>query len=683
MRLFVTITAAACLVVPAALLAQDRVSGNDRVLVAPAPDWAAVPDLLPVPDNPRGIVFVRGSLSEVRLDDEGQTSFASMHLRLLQPNALQFGNIAIPWNPAAGAAAVHSLKVHRDGTVRDVLAETEFDILRREDNLEEAMLSGVLTAVLRVPDLRVGDELELAYSVRQKDPTLGADSAGLLFLAGSPAPGRFRLRLSWEDGQEPTVRLTPDLEPLTARTANAITIDADMPGPVAAPKNAPPRYGWQRIAEFSDFADWPAISRRFQPLYAEAARLEPGSPIKQEAERIAAAHRDPLARAAVALDLVQQQVRYIYVGLNDGNLKPASADLTWQRRYGDCKGKTALLLALLRELGIEAEVVLAANEGDDDGLELRLPNPGMFDHVLVRARIGGKTYWLDGTLPKVVPPTLAPSIPYRWVLPLSAGGTGLERQAWKPLERPDTLVLYEIDARAGFDQPAQLKTTIVTRGPEALAEYMRFSAITDEQLEEAYRQNAEGGHTWDTIDKVTWRFDEPTQASVLTIAGSGPLDWQNGRGGRYMTLPGGGFSSPERQQRGSGQDQDAPFYASPEFSCHVTTVRLPEETKTTDWSYNSHFNTVMFGRVYRRSFERREGEITMLRQFRVMRTEISPRDAAADNARLAEFDNSMARITHYPDDPLDLTSQETVPATHAIDWVSNDTACLAPVKKTR
>src|SRR3546814_6282045 len=83
------------------------------------------------------------------------------------------------------------------------------------------------------------------------------------------------------------------------------------------------------------------------------------------------------------------------------DLTPATAEETWQRRYGDCKGKTALLLALLARLGIEAEAVLANNSGGDDGLDERLPNPGMFDHVLVRARIDGKTYWLDGTLPPV------------------------------------------------------------------------------------------------------------------------------------------------------------------------------------------------------------------------------------------------------------------------------------------
>src|SRR6202012_176033 len=82
--------------------------------------------------------------------------------------------------------------------------------------------------------------------------------------------------------------------------------------------------------------------------------------------------------------------------MDDGGYVPAAADQTWKRRYGDCKGKTALLLALLHGLGIEAEPVLV-NSRMGDMLADSLPQLGAFDHVLVRAHINGHVYWLDGT----------------------------------------------------------------------------------------------------------------------------------------------------------------------------------------------------------------------------------------------------------------------------------------------
>ena len=50
----------------------------------------------------------------------------------------------------------------------------------------------------------------------------------------------------------------------------------------------------------------------------------------------------------------------------------AGADLTWERRFGDCKGKTVLLLALLHELNIQAQPSLISTQSGD-GMDARLP----------------------------------------------------------------------------------------------------------------------------------------------------------------------------------------------------------------------------------------------------------------------------------------------------------------------
>ena len=185
---------------------------------------------------------------------------------------------------------------------------------------------------------------------------------------------------------------------------------------------------------------------------------------------------------------MQQNVRYIYVGLNGGNLTPAAADETWQRRYGDCKAKTVLLLALLRELGIDAQAVLVNTTGMDDGFDQRLASPNLFDHVVVRATLEGRTYWLDGTLPAVVGPGAQPFLPYRWVLPITAQGSTLERRPWTPAARPNLVSLYEIDARTGFDKPARITSTTITRGVAGLEQEMQLSAVTPVQLLSAFRQ---------------------------------------------------------------------------------------------------------------------------------------------------------------------------------------------------
>jgi hypothetical protein len=106
-----------------------------------------------------------------------------------------------------------------------------------------------------------------------------------------------------------------------------------------APTGAPARYGLVNLVELAEFADWPAVSRNAHGLFETAETLKADSPLKAEIARIAAATPDPVRRAELALALVQEQVRYLFIGMNDGGFVPAPADLTWQRRFGDCKAR--------------------------------------------------------------------------------------------------------------------------------------------------------------------------------------------------------------------------------------------------------------------------------------------------------------------------------------------------------
>lgn len=652
---------------------------NGEVLVGPVPGWVQPSEPLPAPENASGLFFVRAQDTLVHLAEDGQSTYTSQRIKILHPQALNMGNVALVWNPASGAPTVHSLRIHRDGAAIDVLKTAEFEILRREDQLETAMLDGLLTAVLRVPDLRVADELEFAFTVPSHDPTMGSASFGLLSLANEPMPGRFRLGISWEDGQKPDTRLTPDLAASVEVGHDALEVRVDNPQALTPPRDAPLRYAWQRMIEFSDFGTWSDVSRRFSGIFEAAAQIGDSSPLAQEAERIAASHGGELARAQAALELVQRQVRYVYVGLNGGNLTPAGADETWQRRYGDCKGKTVLLLALLDQLGIEAEAVLANNSGLDDGFDQRLPSPGLFDHVLVRAKIGGKTYWMDGTLPDVAAVSIRPVIPYRWVLPLAASGHTLEAIPFEPFALPREMGVYEIDARAGFDEPGKIKQTTVKRGIEGLAEYAQFSALTREQLEGSFRSALVGSPQWNSIDAVEYRYDRDHRASILTIAGTGPVDWEAEGGGEYhLMLPGGGFSAPNRRQRGPDQDPDAPFYTAPTYTCHVTTVRLPEGTDLEHWGFNTVYDKTIYGRLYYRMMELRDDRtIRMVRGTRVEQPEISRTEARRDNTQLANFDNSKAYIMYDPEQVMEpWGTLSSVPATYEIDWTGPDAPCL-------
>lgn len=112
------------------------------IKTGPIPDWVNTTSLRAVPENAMGLAFLRRSDHFIHLNKNGQLSHQSQRIKLLDPRALEVGNVGLVWNPDAGEPIVHKLLIHRNNDVIDVLKNNKFEILRREEQLEQSMLNG-------------------------------------------------------------------------------------------------------------------------------------------------------------------------------------------------------------------------------------------------------------------------------------------------------------------------------------------------------------------------------------------------------------------------------------------------------------------------------------------------------------------------------------------------------------
>jgi hypothetical protein len=254
----------------------------------------------------------------------------------------------------------------------------------------------------------------------------------------------------------------------------------------------------------------------------------------------------------------------------------------------------------------------------------------------------------------------------------------IERLPQKPFALPQEMEITEFDASAGFDAPAKRTVTYVKRGLAALVAHDSFSSVSADQLEANIKNELTGSEAWDSVEKVTYRFDKATRASILTIAGTGPIDWDKEENSTYTRLPGGGFNPPSRRQRTPGESREVPFYTEPAYTCYVTTMRLPADTKLEEWSVNSWIDTILFGRsFYRRMQLAPDHTLRMVRGSRVEEPEIPLATAERDNGRLARFDNSMALLYWTKGAKEDQSDeQQPVPAAFEFDWTSAAAPCL-------
>jgi hypothetical protein len=590
---------------------------------------------------------------QVRIGPKIQEEYEATRVQILSPEALTVGNVTLTWAPANEEMTIHRLAILRDGRVIDVLKTQKFSILQRESNLEQSTLSGDLTANLQTVGLQVGDELELRVTKTRRQTALGEKPQGFLQFPVVGVRGAYRRRILDQGGESIAYRASPDV-PAAIVSAAGRGSDRQFlltdPASATLPDGAPPRYAITRLVQFSGYRDWAAVSQTFDPVFASASTLAASSPVKAEAARIAAQTADPARRAEAALRLVQDRIRYVYVGLDGGNYRPAAADETWSRRFGDCKGKTVLLIALLRELGITAEPVLVSSTGADGSNE-RLPTPALFDHVVARAIIDGQSVWLDGTRSgDRALKTLAPP-PSRWALPLRASGATLERVAAPPPRVPSTINAVEIDASAGFDKPAKFRYQKTIRSDDIIgmrAQLAGLAAADADKLMAAYwRQET----PWIEPAKTSWRFDEANRFMVLGMEGEGKLDWNGGADeGHTYYLYAGGFSPPAEFKRPKDQPQDASWAKDyPSFTCDATTIKVPAATKGFRWVYSSKpMSRTLAGTHYWRISAFDGTTARMVRSKRVMVPEISAKEAADANAALPSFDNYKSYVWEMP-----------------------------------
>ncbi|MFN7128331.1 MAG: DUF3857 domain-containing protein [Brevundimonas sp.] len=547
---------------------------------APAPAWVVVSSppaqTAPADEAPVRLLSID---DQVRFDAQGTHVYYGRRTKVQTEQGLPYvSTVSAVWNPAYETIQVHAVRIIRGDQVIDVLEGQSFQILRRENNLESSMLDGRLTATLQPRDLRVGDILETAFTVHDSGGVLAPHREHIANVSSGLVIDQYRLRASWPSDQTFKVdSMAPWAEARPKRVgANWVfEIDADRLAPVRLPDDLPGRFMTTRLIQFTDFTEWSAASVLMAPLYAQASTLEPDSPLKARIEEIRAAYSTPAAQAAAALRMVQDEVRYLALSMGEGGYVPTAADEVWRSRYGDCKGKTVLLLALLHGLGIEAEAAMVSTT-NGDGLPERLPAMAWFNHVLVRAVVDGQTYWMDGTsvgdrtLEDLTPPD------YRWALPVRAEGAAFAPIAQPPMQKPSYEMSTTLDASAGLDAEAAFTMDTIYYGAAALQMRRQMSAVTREQLQTAMADSMKGKDETVKMETIDTRYDDAANAFHITMAGKARMSWVDGvGGGRVMGLPEASISIPYQDERTGlfAEYKDLPYALSHPFMTR-TTIRI-------------------------------------------------------------------------------------------------------------
>lgn len=455
---------------------------SPRISYGSLPGWvldAQIPDA-----NKERIRAANGGIyhliddTQIKIGTTGSDYFLRTTRKVINRSGLEDAStIQLNFDPEIDDLVLHRAAVWRDGKMIDQTDTASVEMMRRESELEDGIITGQRTANVRLDDVRVDDITDIAWSLNEKKSYWPGHFFGRFDLGWSVpvamtrlrivAPHSLEIRTKLSNGTQAPERAHKDDETILTWTV----ID---PKPVPSEDDTPEWLEQRPSVELSTMANWSDVVSWAAPYYDVDSSLP--ADLARKVDAIATGSKDPMIRASKALWLVQDSIRYTSLSIGVGGYRPRAPAVTWQSGFGDCKDKTALLIAVLGRLGIRAEPALT-HMRMGPGLENLLPRANVFDHVIVRIDFPGKPVWLDptgshegGIIPNIADQT------YGYALPLSDGQDKLEQI---PAPTPEDPTIEIVESHLRTDKGIEISISATYKRDEA---NIKRSDIADSSL---------------------------------------------------------------------------------------------------------------------------------------------------------------------------------------------------------
>lgn len=432
------------------------------------------------------------------------------------------------FDPSYASLELHLVRIWRDGIAQDRLKLDEIKVIQQERDLERQLFNGELSAITTLADVRKGDIVECAFTVRGLNPVFAGKFIDTTSVGwGSPVAFE-RVRVVMPPGRSLHSRLMGGLEAKHTVAANADG-SADHSwifrrvAPIQADDDTPSWHVQYPYVSLGEFADWEAVRAWALPLYSPP-RDDPA--LREKALALTANARTPEQKVLAILDFVQREVRYLGVELGANSHRPHPPAQVLRQRFGDCKDKVTLFCALLAEVGIPAHPTLV-NTYRRHLVAQGLPSPYAFNHVIALVPLNGDSYWLD--------PTALHDRGDLKQRDATAESRGLVVRAdaapgLQPIPaRPETRRRLEVTQEFTYeqpDQPAKLAITYRYHGESAYGMRSYLASHTKDEVTRDFLDKQKRGFPALTLaSPVTWRDDAERNRIEIDLHCTVPELW--------------------------------------------------------------------------------------------------------------------------------------------------------------
>jgi len=331
-------------------------------------------------------------------DEEGKAVHTHylVYKVMTQRGAEGWDSIDLGWQPwHEDRPTMRARVVTADNAIHSLDPKTITDAPARDEDDKTYGDGRVLRAPL--PAIAPGSVVEEEEVFQEKGPFFGAGVVVREYF-GRPVPVQ-NSKLVLDAPRSLPLRyelqLLPDMKPQKTEADGRQQIVFEMGAMEAlgeAESYLPKEIAAQPQVTFSTGASWQAIADGYGKVVDEKASQKD---VQAVVNGLISGKTGRDERAGAILQYISHEIRYTGVEFGDAAIVPHPPAETLKHKYGDCKDKATLAVAMLRGAGIPAYVALL-NAGRRQDVESSLPGMGLFDHAIVFVP-GSPEYWIDPT----------------------------------------------------------------------------------------------------------------------------------------------------------------------------------------------------------------------------------------------------------------------------------------------
>ena len=433
-------------------------------------------------------------------DPDGNSTYTQyMVYKVLSPAGVESWNdLSMNWSPWRNQRPTLKARViASDGKVYMLDQATIADSPAYET--DSAMYSDERTLRAPLPAISVGSVVETEIILKDTFPFPKSGNLERSFFQMSQPVQHFRLTLQAPKSLNLRYKLDllPNIKPQHSEQNNFDTWvfeSGPTPGYEDVESGVPNDVSAYPVVTFALGTSWQELAQSYSKivnLQVTTAKLD------GLVDRLIKGKTTSAEKISALVEYLNKEIRYTGIEFNQASIVPHSPAETLNRKFGDCKDKSTLLVAMLRSAGIPANIALL-NVTNQLDLSPDLPGMGLFDHAIVYVP-GEPGIWIDATDTNARVGQLPDDDHDRMALIIDANTTSLTKVVGAKSE--DNAVFEEREIYLSDNGPARVVETSKPKGNYEADFRSAYADLTNKKTKENLTDYVKNQYLAEKLDR--------------------------------------------------------------------------------------------------------------------------------------------------------------------------------------